>query len=347
MPPAPTSPAIRAAVLAGFAELARKLGADPRSLLRQVSLQTRVLIEPDLPIAADRLCRLLEIAAIETGCDDFGLRLAKYHDIGTLGPIGMLAREERSVGEALRTLADYLHLHNSAAHLTLHAQRDASEIVIALAARAGTPMRQANELMMAAAVGVLRRFLGDDWHPLQVRFTHMPAGRDGAHRRFFGCPVEFGEAVMAVLVPAVDMRRAVGTSNREFQRYARQWVDTLQAQTAEHEDFVEQARRLIPVLLSGGQCSAEHLAEYLRLDRRTVHRRLVRHGTSFSALVHDVRRELAQSLVAHSRRGLGEIADMLGFAHASGFTRWFVGEFGVAPSKWRHRPAAARWSARP
>lgn len=330
---------IRAAVLAGFAELTRKLGGDPAGLLRQVGLRTRVLIEPDLPIEADKLCRLLEIAAIETGCDDFGLRLARYHDIGTLGPIGMLARDERSVGEAIRTLADYLHLHNSAAHLTLHAERDASEIAIALAARPGTPMRQASELMMAATVGVLRRFLGPAWNPERVCFRHSPAGRDLAHRRLFGCAVEFDEPVMAVWVPAADMRREVGSSNPEFRRYARRWIDALPGQGAFEEDFVEQARRLIPVLLSTGHCSAEHLAQYLRQDRRTVHRRLVGHGTSFSALVNGVRRELAQSLVSGSRRSLGEIADMLGFAHASGFTRWFAGEFGTAPSRWRmHRP---------
>lgn len=331
----PRSGVIRSAVLSGFAELGRKLGADPVALLRRVGLDTRVLIEPDLPIEPEKACVLLETAAIETGCLDFGLRLAELHDLGTLGPIGMLAREERSVGDAMQTLVDLLHLHNSAAHLALHPQRDTCEIAIALAARPGTPMRQGNELMTAATVGVLRRLLGDDWNPMRVRFPHSPAATARAYQRFFRCTVEFEQPLMAVMIAAADMRRPVGSSNPQFQRYARQWVDALEARAASAHNFADAARRLIPVLLSEGHCSAEHLAQYLRLDRRTVHRRLERLGSSFSALVNSVRRELAQSLVGSSQRSFGEIADMLGFAHSSGFSRWFAAEFSATPSAFR------------
>lgn len=41
---------------------------------------------------------------------------------------------------------------------------------------------------------------------------------------------------------------------------------------------------------------------------------------------------LAETL---SKLNLGEIADMLGFAHLSGFSRWFHGEFGMSPRQWR------------
>jgi hypothetical protein len=92
---------IRAASVEGFADLVRRLGGDPAALLRQAGLDTRVLVEPDLRIETPKLVRLLEIAAVETGTEDFGLRLAQMHGLANLGPIGILAREEhRRRGDA-------------------------------------------------------------------------------------------------------------------------------------------------------------------------------------------------------------------------------------------------------
>jgi AraC-like DNA-binding protein len=327
---------IRAAVLTGFAELARKLGHDPVGLLKSAGLDTRVLIEPDMPIGADKVCKVLELAAIETNSEDFGLRLAQMHGIGTLGPIGMLAREQSSVGEAMRTLGDYLYLHNSAAHLTLRTEGDTLEIVISLNAPRGIPMRQANELMMAATVGVMRSFLGAQWNPLGVCFPHAAPGRREAHRRLFRCSIEFEQPMLSLIVSSADMRRPVDSSNPEFQRYARQWVDALAAQANSDQSLAESARRLIPLLLSSGNCTAERLAGYFRLNRRTVHSKLRQSGTSFSELVNGVRRELAESSVRESRRSLRDISDMLGFSHLSGFSRWFTAEFGASPSQWRN-----------
>lgn len=337
----PTSGVMRAAVLAGFAELTRKLGGDPVGLLRQAGLATRVLVDADLPIEPQKVCTLLEIAAIETGCADFGLRLAKFHDLGTLGPLGMLAREERSVGDALRTLADFLHLHNSTAHLILNPRGDTCEIAIALRTKPGWPTRQANELMIATTVGVLRALLGDDWNPLRVRFTHVPPQIGPAYQRVLRCAVEFGQASMAVLVAAADLRRPVASSNPQFQRVARLWVDALQARVGAGDDFADQVRLWIPVLMSDGHCTVEQLAQQLRLDRRTVHRRLDRLGTSFSQLLNAVRRERAHALVTGSGRSLGEIADLLGFAHPSSFARWFAAEFSTSASALRKRGSSA------
>ncbi|MDT4887301.1 Helix-turn-helix domain protein [compost metagenome] len=71
------------------------------------------------------------------------------------------------------------------------------------------------------------------------------------------------------------------------------------------------------------------------MDRRTVHRRLARSGLSFAVIVNEVRRELAQRQVGDARVALSEVADMLGFTHASAFTRWFTAEFGDSPTRWR------------
>ena len=50
------------------------------------------------------------------------------------------------------------------------------------------------------------------------------------------------------------------------------------------------------------------------IDRRTLHRRLSREGLTFSGLLHDVRREVAQQYVVSPDRSMAEIALLVGFA---------------------------------
>lgn len=327
--------AIRAAVLGGFAELVRKLGGDPAALLTKAGLDVRALIEPDMLIDGANLIRVLELAAIETSTEDFGLRLAQMHGIGNLGPIGLLAREEPDVGTAVKTLISFFYLHNRAVHIRLDESGALAVLTISLAGGEPSACRQATELMMGATVGVLRAFLGAEWSPLRIHLAHDAPKKRDTHRRFFRTLVEFNQPTNAVLCLKEDLKRPIGSSNPEFERHVRHWVESLAAHTLSEHEFAADVRRLIPVLLSSGCCSAERLASYYGIDRRTVHRKLQQSGQTFSELVNAVRRDLARHRVAEAQLNLGEIADMLGFAHLSGFSRWFHGEFGMSPRQWR------------
>jgi len=44
--------------------------------------------------------------------------------------------------------------------------------------------------------------------------------------------------------------------------------------------------------------------------------------------------------VENARVPLAQVAVLLGYGSPSTFTRWFSGEFGMAPSAWRSRAAA-------
>jgi len=97
----------------------------------------------------------------------------------------------------------------------------------------------------------------------------------------------------------------------------------------------ERTNRIILGLLPGGRCSAELVARYLGVNRRTLHRRLTEERTTFSALLDDVRAEAAQRYLADADRPIGELASMLGLSDASALSRWFSGRFGRSPRQWR------------
>lgn len=329
------SPSIRAASIEGFADLVRRLHGDPAALLQSVGLDVRALVEPDMRISGSQLLRLLELAASETGAEDFGLRLAQMHSLANLGPIGILAREERSVGEALQTLIEYLYLHNSLTHLRVDATSEPALLAVFLQADTSAPSRQATDLALGATTGILRSFLGPDWNPRAVKFAHGAPARDATYRRVFRCRLEFDAPLNALQVATRDLRAPLQSSSDAFQRQARQWIESLAVRARSESDFADDVRRLIAMLLSSGRCSADRLATFYGVDRRTLHRRLVNSGQSFNSLVNEVRRDLADRHVSESRLSLGAISHALGFDQQTSFSRWFRKAFGVSAAEWR------------
>ena len=68
---------------------------------------------------------------------------------------------------------------------------------------------------------------------------------------------------------------------------------------------------------------------------RTLQRQLDEADTSFSDLLNAVRLELVPRYLQNPAHSLTQVAELLGYAHPSSFTRWFVAQFGKSPARWR------------
>ena len=79
-------PRVRTNSLTGYAELARSAGLDPAAMMAAVGLDIADLDVPDRWIPGAPVARLLELSAEQADCPDFGLRMADFRHLGTLGP---------------------------------------------------------------------------------------------------------------------------------------------------------------------------------------------------------------------------------------------------------------------
>jgi len=118
-------------------------------------------------------------------------------------------------------------------------------------------------------------------------------------------------------------------------RYAHKLVET--ALHHKPADMASEVRALVVAQLAGGQCSIDRVARQLGITRRTVHRRLLAEGETFSSILDNVRRDLATRYLADPNRTLSEVSMLLGFAAPSGFSRWHRRHFHAAASHRRAR----------
>ena len=189
------------------------------------------------------------------------------------------------------------------------------------------------ELAIGVVFRVLQTFMGRQWRPLRVCFSHDAPTDRTEHDRLFGCRVEFGQAFNGIVCSRRDLDVANPTADPGLARLARQMLDAYPQQNS--DKLAGQVRQLVVNLLGTGACTVEVIAQHLGVDRRTVHRRLAHEGETFSQIVGSVRRELAAAFLKDPNRNLAEVSALLGVSSLSGFSRWHRQQFGETASEKR------------
>lgn len=314
----------RAAVLRGFAEVTAEAGVDPVSLCQAVGIPPEALSNPDARIRCDAFGAVLDLAARRTRLDDFALRMAQAHQPSTWGAMGLFISTQETLGQALAQVALYVSAQTEEIQIKIEPLGE--DAVIWFDIDPGSDAvrydpTQKNELAVAAAVYVIRRLLNRDWRPLAVGFTHAARGELQRYWPHFGCIPVFDQERLHLLISKADLDIPLAGHDPEasrltFQLLERQLLDTGQS-------FSRAVAVTIAERLGAGAVSADGVAEALGFDLRAMQRRLAAEGSSFSQLLHAVRKELARTYVEGSRRPLAEVADLLGFASLSAFSQWY------------------------
>ena len=332
-------PTARYAALNRYIELSQSLGIDPVRLMRANGLDPSLLAFQDTRIPAAAVVALLEDSAAASGCDDFGVRLAELRQFSNLGPLSLVLREEPDVRSALELLMRYEHTYNEAMRLRMTERNELAAFAVGFDFGEEMGCRQALELAVGVVHGILREFLGPDWHPVSVCFSHSAPADCAVHERFFGVTPQFDHPFTGLVLYGSDLAAGNQMADPNLRTYAQQFLRSLAA--PKDMTTLDRVRELIKLFLPAGRCSQSQIARELQFDRRTLHRHLAAHGETFSTLLDAVRTELAEQYLLNGRYDLSDISQLLGFAAPSGFSRWFRQQYGCTASQWRAAKSSA------
>ena len=323
---------IRSATLTHYPEVARSVGLDPRAMMRKVRLPLESLERPDMRISITAVRRLLESSATTSGVEEFGLRMAERGALSNLGPVALIVREQATLGDALKALARFIHIHHEGMRLTI--EQDEGVVTLTITLRGGILRAppQSSDMALGSLHRIVRAVAGDDWRALEAHLTHAPPRNRKFYRDYFRCPVFFGAEFDAILMSARDLERTIPSAHPLMASYLQKQVEAIDVRPLQWDQKVSE---LVRALLASGDCSIERVAEHFACTRRTVHRNLADCGTSFSAILDTERADLALRLLEDHSRPLAEVAGTLGFSAQSALARWFKGRFGCSITEWR------------
>jgi AraC-like DNA-binding protein len=331
---------VRSASLTNFAEIARATGLDPSRMLSAAGLPPSCFADPEVLVPIDAVRQLLEDAAARSGVEAFGLLMAETRKLSNLGPIGLLIREQPTLRHALELLVRHSRNLNAALFMTLEEAGDLVVLREEIIVGGSGAVRQSTELAIGVVFRMLRAFLGPDWRPQRVCFAHDAPADVSAHERLFGRAVEFGHDFNGIVFRKRDLEAHNPDADPASARYVQKLVDA--GAPAQHAAMSARVHEQVVLLLGTSRCSIDVVAQHLGVDRRTVHRRLATESSSYSAIVDQVRRELASRYLERSGRPLTEVSAMLGFSAPSGFSRWYKRQFGNTATRARSENATAK-----
>lgn len=336
----PTERQMRIANLSAFPSLARRLGADPRSLLERHDIDPLIVRDPDHYIDCQSYVDLLEDCSSTFNDPLFGLQLAQLQDPDVYGCVTALCRAAPTVREAIDCLVTYIPVtHSPAAMQELVIGRETAELRWGVRTDLGSN-RQANYQAALLTLKLLRQLGGHDFRPNYVNLSVDTLHKDiDALERQLGCRFHSraNENVIAFPVEVLDQR--VASANRLIFKLLGGYLSRVKE--AARTSQVERVQDYIRSSLSTGNCTIERCAQKMDMSVRTLQAKLSEAELSFSDILEEQRIALAQGYLKQNHLSLDDVANNLGYSEQSSFGRAFKRWTGQTPKQFRQkRPAS-------
>jgi AraC-like DNA-binding protein len=289
---------------------------------------------PDTRISHRVATQLLERTVERTRDPTIGLRAGELVDPGDFEVLEHAARCAANLGDAIRCMSRYFRLVHEAAELSVVEAGDFAELRFHVLDDVRDPPA-ANDFCIAAALAFSRRNCTTYEPPVVVRLAHARPAYAAQYDRHFGTQVVFDAPFNAMVIHrsrlAVPMRRASPDLLAAFELQGRHLLEKLE----DRQSVTGQGRNDVSAQLRVASVSMLATARRLAMSIATLRRRLEDEGTTFSAIVAEVRRKLAERYLREPRPAIGEIAFLLGFSNVTAFGRAFKRWVGVSPTEYR------------
>ncbi len=311
--------------------LLRSLGVDPAPVLAAAGLQARALDDAGSRIPYLGVLRLLAECTARTRTPHFGLLAGQAWRLQDLGLLGELMRHAPTVGDALRTMVAYQQLNALGGAPVLLELGDTVQLGYVVYQASPGPLDTVFDTAMAVGLQLMRELCGPRWHPRWAELPRAASADAEVYARHFGCPVRFDAEAAAFAFGAGSMSSKL--EGAQPQRW--QALKTgLERQV--NPQLVPALYRTVRSLLVQGVANRQATAQQLALHRRTFNRRLQAQGTSFRAILDEVRHEAARQLLRDTALPVIDVAAALGYAEASSFNHAFRRWSGLTPTAWRN-----------
>ncbi|OYT78729.1 MAG: AraC family transcriptional regulator [Pseudomonas sp. PGPPP4] len=325
---------VLSAAASGLDAVITSHGGDVDRIFGTAGIDPEQLQHPTLSLGLGNYCRVLEEAAAQSGCDNFGLHYGGQFKPQMLGLLGYVGLCSPTAEAALQNFAAAFPFHQHSTLIQLVDAGDCWRFDYQVRHGAIVARRQDAELTLGMLLNLLRHVLGPTWAPRAVQFEHPRPEGWHEHRRLFDAPVSFGQPCNAMLVPKADLRGRTMPEHDPLLLLVVQDAIRQLGQRLPQMELLEEVRASVRLALPLGEPSLESIAQRLDLSTSQLQRRLRDQGASFSALVEGVRRDLAQHYL-RQRLPVTDLAPLLGYSETSAFSRAFRRWFQVSPRQWR------------
>lgn len=325
----------RSAVFIGFETLCRKNQLSAHVLLQRCSIDPLVLRRSELWVDYARVAEVLSLAADESGNQQFGIQLSQQRDYLVFGPFGLLLSQAENFQDLLRITNKYAHLHAPGIQLQEHLLGDQVALEYRLQLSKQVDLRQLIELGLGVVYRAAQALFREAWQLNKVTLTYPEPSNSRFYMDFFQAPVLFSQPLTALYVNADMMQLQPSEQRTQLKTHLIEQFASQQGYA--REDYAAHTKMIIQSVLTTGEATLSVVANLLNIHPRQLQTQLQQSGSSFRALLDEVRFSEARLQLSHSAISLTDLALSLGYADETAFSRAFKRWSGLAPRQWRRQ----------
>ncbi|MES2818503.1 MAG: AraC family transcriptional regulator [Pseudomonadota bacterium] len=318
---------------------AESLGLACADALAAAGLRAEDLQDSSRRIPGAVLQKLLRHLLDASGDPLFGLHSARFVQPGSYSVLGYITMNCATLGEAMSRIVPYEKLVGDMGTSRLDMRGE--DVVLSWHCRYDDPLvrRQMVDNVLASWL-LYARWLGDSaYSPREVWLEHgLTDGAQAlAYAELFGCPVRFEQPLSALLIPQAYLALPLRQGDANLLRTLEEHALGLMAGLDGDEPLPLRVKNALRLLLKDGLPRKERVAEKFAMTLRTLQRHLQQAGTSYQAILDQLRQELAEHYLLRSDLSIQDIAHYLGFTEPRSFHRSFKLWTGMTPGEYRER----------
>ncbi|MEQ1755385.1 MAG: AraC family transcriptional regulator ligand-binding domain-containing protein [Micropepsaceae bacterium] len=330
----------RNVVLQYALELAKNLGVEPARILSGVNISEQTAYRVGGYVQTSKLIDAVEMAALLTARDDFGIVWGKKSDFRTFGVLGVVVAHQHTLSRAFAGIGSYVSRLGTGYTYAIHRDANDAQLQFQTSSRSTIRPRHYTEGMLLMMIRFGRLLSAKAWNPSRICFPHSRMSSQTTYREAFRCPVDFEQVLCAAISPRSRMDMSISIEKSPVQAMLQRVLDGASSQQA--DNLPAQVALLIPGLLSSGRASASNVASMLNMSPRTLQRRLSNDGSSFRKIVNMVRETIVKDQIKLGLANGEKLAALLGFSEPSAASRFVRNHMGKTASELKSQARRAR-----
>lgn len=310
------------------------IGEDVGRWLAPSQLSEAQLDDPSLIISFPVLRKLILDALVITNEPALGLLVGARLAPNSHGILGYAAMNSSTLRQAIDMLVRYLRVRTSLLMLGYEMHDDMVRLVFVEPTPLGDIRRPVLEGVMLTIKKLLDHIAMGSCGMSQVTFSFEAPPYAAVARELFKCEVRYDQSWTGFALPLSVIEQPLKLADPAAFQGAIMICQRELEKLTRDESLGAQLRR--SMLERQGQFpSLNGAAQLFHITPRTLHRRLLQEGTSFKAILEDVRHMLALEHLETGHLTVQEIAYTLGYTDIANFRRAFKRWESVAPSTYR------------
>lgn len=316
----PSAPALHPAYLRLLLLQLRRSGLSAEPLLAEADIAASELESDQHLLDRQRVQRIVIAALRVSGRPWLGLEFGAAVPVLSHGALGLAASASASLGEALTLIARFLALR--APMLSLKTSPAAGGVWARFEPAA--ELGEARTFVLEAALVMLERLLqglsARDFGEVRIELPWPRPAWARHYAAFFASPLRFDARAAQLWLPDALTHAPCLSADPAALAFARAECERRLASASPRLDFVAAIRQRLQAC-EGGYPDAQQMAVELGLSPRSFFRRLADEGLRWRGLLDEARCARALQLLRETDLPVERIAECLGYADASNFSR--------------------------